>query len=77
MAIGGFNNQGGNLSLAEFERYVVRGEIHYYVGATTGGAGAGPGGGGTSTAIANWVKSHYTPATFGGQTVYDLSGPTG
>jgi hypothetical protein len=51
MAIGGFNNQGGNLSLAQFEKYVARGEIHYYVagGGIGGGALAGPGGGARSS----------------------------
>ncbi len=42
MAIGGFNGQGGNLSLAQFEAYVKAGDIHYYI-ASGGGAG-GPGG---------------------------------
>lgn len=41
MAIGGFNNQGGNLSLGQFEAYVNAGAIHYYVVSD-----AGPGGGG-------------------------------
>jgi hypothetical protein len=31
MAIGGFNNEGGNLTLAEFKRYVAAGDIHYYL----------------------------------------------
>jgi hypothetical protein len=44
MAIGGFNNQGGNLTLAQFKQYVARGEIHYYI-ASTNGAGGGRGGG--------------------------------
>ena len=43
MAIGGFNNQGGNLSLAQFKAYVEKGEIHYYI--ASGSGGAGPGGG--------------------------------
>jgi hypothetical protein len=88
MAIGGFNNQGGNISLVEFERYVAKGEIHYYVASTggPGGGGAGapsglgghggpPGGGGASSSneISSWVKAHYTPQTIGGQTVYDLA----
>jgi 4-amino-4-deoxy-L-arabinose transferase-like glycosyltransferase len=88
MAIGGFNNQGGNLSLVEFERYVAKGEIHYYVASTggPGGGGAGapsglgghggpPGGGGASSSneISSWVKAHYTAQTIGGQTVYDLA----
>jgi 4-amino-4-deoxy-L-arabinose transferase-like glycosyltransferase len=31
MAIGGFSNEGGNLTLAQFKRYVAAGEIHYYL----------------------------------------------
>ncbi|MBV9415300.1 MAG: glycosyltransferase family 39 protein [Solirubrobacterales bacterium] len=50
MAIGGFDGQGGNLSLAQFEAYVRAGEIHYFVmsggGAGTGGPGGGAGTGG-------------------------------
>ncbi len=73
MAIGGFNNQGGNLSLAAFERYVQSGEIHYYVASGGGGGPGGPSGGGTSSAIATWVKAHFTASTIGGETVYDLA----
>jgi 4-amino-4-deoxy-L-arabinose transferase-like glycosyltransferase len=40
MAIGGFNNEGGNLTLQQFKHYVSEGDIHYYL-ATTGGGGAG------------------------------------
>jgi 4-amino-4-deoxy-L-arabinose transferase-like glycosyltransferase len=46
MAIGGFSNQGGNLTLAQFKAYVGKGEIHYYIASGTG-SGGGPGGGGT------------------------------
>jgi 4-amino-4-deoxy-L-arabinose transferase-like glycosyltransferase len=67
MAIGGFNGQGGNLSLAQFEKYVDSGEIHYYIG---GGGFEGSG----SSAIATWVQDHYKAVTIGGQTVYDLTG---
>jgi 4-amino-4-deoxy-L-arabinose transferase-like glycosyltransferase len=95
MGIGGFSGQGGNLSLTAFERYVAKGEIHYYIGSTGGGggpggvvsgaggpsaggsrggvAGGGRFGGGSSSAIATWVKAHYTAQTIGGQTVYDLT----
>ncbi len=73
MGIGGFNNEGGNLSLSAFEQLVEKGEIHYYVG--SGSTGGGPGGGGTSSSIASWVKAHYTAKTIGGQTVYDLTSP--
>jgi 4-amino-4-deoxy-L-arabinose transferase-like glycosyltransferase len=39
MAIGGFDNQGGNLTLAQFKAYVAKHEIHYYIAGTTGGGG--------------------------------------
>jgi 4-amino-4-deoxy-L-arabinose transferase-like glycosyltransferase len=44
MAIGGFNNEGGNLSLAQFKRYVAAGEIHYYLATSNGGAPTAGGG---------------------------------
>jgi 4-amino-4-deoxy-L-arabinose transferase-like glycosyltransferase len=71
MAIGGFNGQGGNLSLSAFKAYVEKGEIHYYI---AGSSGAG--GGRSSSAITEWVASHYTAKTIGGQTVYDLTSTT-
>ena len=49
MAIGGFDNEGGRLTLAQFKQYVARGEIHYYI-ATTNGPGGGPGGGASADA---------------------------
>jgi 4-amino-4-deoxy-L-arabinose transferase-like glycosyltransferase len=77
MAIGGFNGQGGNITLAQFESYVAKGEIHYFVASGGGGGfgGGGPGGGSgnSEAAITNWVSTHFTAETIGGQTVYDLS----
>ena len=74
MAIGGFNGNGGQLSLARFIRYVRAGEIHYYIATGAGGGGA-PGGGGASAAstIEQWVQAHYTARTIGTVTVYDLT----
>jgi hypothetical protein len=74
MAIGGFNNQGGNLSLAAFEHYVAKGDIHYYIAS---GGGGGPGGGNASASIISWVQAHFKAETIGGQTVYDLTQATG
>ena len=74
MAIGGFNNQGGNLSLATFKTYVAKGEIHYYIAGSTGG---GPGGGNSASAITTWVEAHYKATTIGGVTVYNLTTPVG
>jgi 4-amino-4-deoxy-L-arabinose transferase-like glycosyltransferase len=76
MAIGGFNGQGGNLSLARFEAYVQAGDIHYFI-VSGGGAGTGgPGGASTISAITSWVEAHYKAETVGGQTLYDLTQPT-
>jgi len=76
MAIGGFNGQGGNLSLAQFEAYVRAGDIHYFI-VSGGGAGTGgPGGASATSAITSWVEAHYKAKTVGGQTVYDLTQPT-
>jgi 4-amino-4-deoxy-L-arabinose transferase-like glycosyltransferase len=75
MAIGGFNGQGGNISLAAFEAYVAKGDIHYFIASGSGGGG-GPGGGTNSdSAITSWVEAHFTSSTIGGQTVYDLTSP--
>jgi 4-amino-4-deoxy-L-arabinose transferase-like glycosyltransferase len=71
MAIGGFSGEGGNLTLAQFERYVAAGEIHYY----SASSGGGPGGGDSTTAITTWVKAHYKAVTIGGETFYDLTTP--
>ncbi len=73
MAIGGFDNEGGNLSPSAFEQYVRQGDIHYYV--VSGGGAGGPGRGGSTDAITTWVEQHYASVTIGGQTVYDLTQP--
>ena len=72
MAIGGFNNNGGELSLSAFERYVAKGEIHYYVELGAGGGGPGGASGSSTTQIASWVASHFKSETVGGATVYLL-----
>jgi hypothetical protein len=73
MAIGGFNGQGGNISLRAFEAYVAKGEIHYFIASGSAGGG-GPGGSTNSdSAITSWVEAHFTATTIGGQSVYDLT----
>jgi hypothetical protein len=74
MAIGGFNGEGGNISLATFQAYVAKGDIHYFISSGTGGGA--PGGGGrrnSDSAITSWVEAHFTARNIGGQTVYDLT----
>ena len=74
MAIGGFNGEGGNISLGTFEAYVANGDIHYFI--ASGGGGGGPGGGRNSdAAITSWVESHFHSTTVGGRTLYDLDSP--
>lgn len=72
MAIGGFNGNGGNLSLGTFEHYVQQGDIHYYI---VGQGAGGPGGQSSGEAVNVWVEAHYHSETIGGETVYDLASP--
>jgi 4-amino-4-deoxy-L-arabinose transferase-like glycosyltransferase len=77
MAIGGFNGTDPAPTLAQFETYVAKGEVHYFIssGGDFGGGGALGGGSTTTTAsqITSWVESHYTAKTVDGVTVYDLT----
>jgi hypothetical protein len=52
---------------ARFQAYVRAGDVHYLI------ASGGAGGGAASAAISAWVKQHFTAATVGGVTVYDLT----
>ncbi len=75
MAIGGFNGTDPAPSLAQFEKYVAEGKIHYYISGSGGGFGGG-GSAGAATKIASWVESHFTAKTVDGTTLYDLTAPT-
>ena len=88
MAIGGFNGTDPYPSLAQFEKLVDEGKVHYFIagGGFRGGAGPGGFGGGgfaqggsssTSSAITSWVEDHYRATTVGGVTVYDLTATGG
>jgi 4-amino-4-deoxy-L-arabinose transferase-like glycosyltransferase len=72
MAIGGFNGTDPTPTLAQFERYVRTGQIHYFI-ASGGGGGPGGGAASTSSAITQWVEQNFTARTVGGTTIYDLS----
>ncbi len=79
MSIGGFNGTDPTPTLAQFERYVAEGRIHYFIaggGGPGGGGFGGPGGGtttSTSSQITSWVEAHFTAQTVGGVTLYDLT----
>ncbi len=75
MAIGGFNGTDPAPTLAEFEKLVSAGDIHYFIS----GGGIGPGGGNRTTTsnaasqIVAWVEAHFASTTVGGVTVYNLA----
>jgi 4-amino-4-deoxy-L-arabinose transferase-like glycosyltransferase len=80
MAIGGFNGTDPAPTLAQFERYVREGDIHYFIaggglggGALGGGASGGGSGSTPASRITSWVESHYTATTVDGVTIYDLT----
>ncbi|MFF2853007.1 ArnT family glycosyltransferase, partial [Streptomyces sp. NPDC058001] len=75
MAIGGFNGSDPSPTLAQFQRYVEDGKIHYFISGGGGGGGMG-GGSGTASEITTWVEAHYTEVTAGSTTFYDLTKPT-
>lgn len=75
MSIGGFNGSDPSPTLAQFEKYVADGRIHYFIGSGTGGGFGGMGGSGTASGITSWVEAHYTAKTVGSTTVYDLTAP--
>ena len=81
MAIGGFNGTAPAPSLAQFEKYVTEGRIHYYVSGSRGLGAGGFGGASSGTSdvasqISTWVESHFTAQTVDGTTLYNLTAPT-
>jgi 4-amino-4-deoxy-L-arabinose transferase-like glycosyltransferase len=73
MAIGGFNGSDPAPTLAQFEKLVTEGKIHYFI---SGSVGTPNGGSNASSEISSWVSSHYTAVTIGGVTLYDLTKAT-
>ncbi|MFJ8696948.1 glycosyltransferase family 39 protein [Streptomyces roseolilacinus] len=82
MPIGGFNGTDPSPTLAQFQRYVEEGRIHYFItggGGMRGGAGEGGGGPGGSggSEISSWVTSTFRQVTVDGVTLYDLTRKAG
>lgn len=67
MAVGGANCTDPAPTLAQFERYVADGRIHYFL--ATGGSG----GNDNASKITTWVEQHFVEKTVGGIQVYDLT----
>jgi 4-amino-4-deoxy-L-arabinose transferase-like glycosyltransferase len=70
MAIGGFNGSDPAPTLAQFQKLVAAGKIHWFVGESASSFGGGTG---SAAQITSWVAAHYQSRTVGGVTVYDLS----
>ncbi|TMC35854.1 MAG: glycosyl transferase [Chloroflexi bacterium] len=70
MAIGGFNGSDPAPTLAQFQDYVSRGQIHYFIAGGMRGSGSG-----SASAIATWVSQNFTASSVDGVTVYDLTSP--
>ncbi|MCA2207433.1 ArnT family glycosyltransferase [Nocardia rosealba] len=68
MSLGGFNGSDPFPTLAQFERYVADGRIHYFIAGGGGGPGARDDG-----AISAWVAANFTAVQVDGVTVYDLT----
>jgi 4-amino-4-deoxy-L-arabinose transferase-like glycosyltransferase len=72
LMIGGFGGSDPFPTLAQFQGFVAHHEIHYYL---TGGEGqdVAP----TAQKIKAWATANFQAVTIGGQTLYDLTRPTG
>lgn len=75
MPIGGFNGSDPSPTLAQFQRYVANGDIHWFIsgGGRVGGFNNQQGGSEESSAIASWVTTHFEPTTIDGVTLYNLN----
>ncbi|MFD0136471.1 glycosyltransferase family 39 protein [Streptomyces sp. NPDC127159] len=77
MAIGGFNGSDPAPTLAQFQKYVAQGRIHYFIagGGFGGGFGGGDrtGGSDAGTQISSWVEKNFKKVTVGSSTFYDLT----
>lgn len=73
MAIGGFNGSDPSPTLVQFQEYVSRGEIHYFIGG--GNMLRANGGSDNGQLISAWVSENFTATTVDGVMVYDLTAP--
>jgi 4-amino-4-deoxy-L-arabinose transferase-like glycosyltransferase len=77
MAIGGFNGTDPSPTLAQFQKYVTDGKVHYFVaGGGMGGGGMGGGSNGTASQITSWVEKNFKKVTVGSAAFYDLTQKT-
>jgi 4-amino-4-deoxy-L-arabinose transferase-like glycosyltransferase len=75
MAIGGFTGSDDSPTLAQFQDYVAKHQVRYFIA----GERFGPPGhrdSGAAAEITAWVKQNFAPIDVGGSTVYDLNAPS-
>ncbi|GLZ37360.1 glycosyltransferase family 39 protein [Actinokineospora sp. NBRC 105648] len=70
LAVGGFNGTDPAPTLAEFQRLVADGKVHWFIG---GSLMQGSSGSDAAQEIAQWVGQNYDSTTVDGVTLYDLS----
>jgi 4-amino-4-deoxy-L-arabinose transferase-like glycosyltransferase len=77
MAIGGFSGTDPVPTLSQFQDYVAKHRITYYI-SPDNSSDRGPGGfgGQQHTDISDWVAANFKPIKVGSDTVYDLTAPT-
>jgi 4-amino-4-deoxy-L-arabinose transferase-like glycosyltransferase len=76
MAIGGFNGSDPSPTLAQFQKYVAEGRIHYFISGGGFGGMGGNGGSTVSSRISSWVQKNFKKVTVGSATFYDLTQKT-
>jgi 4-amino-4-deoxy-L-arabinose transferase-like glycosyltransferase len=72
MAVGGFNGSDPSPTLAQFQRYVADGDVHWFVAGTIGRSSSGSDSG---QQIATWVSATFASTTVDGIDLYDLTRP--
>jgi hypothetical protein len=70
MAVGGFNGTDPSPTLAEFQRLVAEGKIHYFI---SGRFMQGETSSDSAAQIAAWVEANFDARTVGGTTLYYLA----
>jgi 4-amino-4-deoxy-L-arabinose transferase-like glycosyltransferase len=75
MAVGGFNGTDPAPTLAQFQRLVADGDVHYFIRSRMMGrfGRAQPSGSHEAADIAEWVETHYAPVIVDRVAVYDLT----
>ncbi|OMC37347.1 glycosyl transferase [Mycobacterium sp. GA-1841] len=76
MAVGGFNGTDPAPTLAEFQRFVDEGAIHFFIRSHIMAGGFGghtPSGSRSSIEIDEWVRANFSPVTLDDVTIYDLT----